>query len=258
MGAVAAVLHLRPDGSPPPSAAPMVASMAGRAPDGTRTWTGGPASLGHAALHATPEAVAEQLPLQAAEGTLAITATARIDNRGELLRELRIPDTDGDARLILAAYERWGENCPERLLGDFAFAIWDERNRRLFCVCDRFAVRPLYWHRSAEIAAVATEIKALLALDAVPRRLTRSGSSTSSPTSSRMSPRRHTRGSSGWRQDTRSPSTRMAPGCAATGRCIRSAPGAERPTPSTRRRSGRPSPRRCAAGCARPSPWQRS
>ena len=53
----------------------------------------------------------------------------------------------------------------------FAFAIWDARSRRLFCACDRFAVRPLYWHRSSRLAAVATEIKALLALEAVPRRL---------------------------------------------------------------------------------------
>lgn len=145
--------------------------MAHRAPDGTRTWSEGPASLGHAALDTRPEAISEQLPLQAAEGTLAITATARIDNRPELLRELRLPDATGDGRLILAAYERWEEGCPERLLGDFAFAIWDVRHRRLFCACDRFAVRPLYWHRSADVAAVATEIKALLALDSVPRRL---------------------------------------------------------------------------------------
>ncbi len=171
MSAVAAVMRLRPDGTPAPSAEPMVASMARRAPDGTRTWSGGPASLGHAALHVTPHALGEQLPLAAAEGNLAITADARIDNRSELLRELRLPDAVGDGRLILAAYERWGESCPERLLGDFAFAIWDARHRSLFCATDRFAVRPLHWYRSGEVAAVATEIKALLALDAVPRRL---------------------------------------------------------------------------------------
>jgi asparagine synthase (glutamine-hydrolysing) len=73
--------------------------------------------------------------------------------------------------LILRAYQRWGSDCPERLLGDFSFVIWDAARRALFCVCDRFAVKPLFWHRSPHVWAASTEIKALLALDEVPRRL---------------------------------------------------------------------------------------
>jgi asparagine synthase (glutamine-hydrolysing) len=52
-----------------------------------------------------------------------------------------------DARLILHAYHVWGEDCVEHLLGDFAFAIWDGRARRLFCARDHFGVKPFYYAR---------------------------------------------------------------------------------------------------------------
>ncbi len=50
-----------------------------------------------------------------------------------------------DVELILRAYDRWGEQCLEHLLGDFAFAIWDGRKRRLFCARDHFGVKPFYY-----------------------------------------------------------------------------------------------------------------
>jgi asparagine synthase (glutamine-hydrolysing) len=168
MSAIAAVV--RRDGRPAESdAGRMVEAMAARAPHGMRTWAEGQAGLGHGALNATPEATAEHLPL--IHLGVAITADARLDNRAELIRELSVPNRAGDGALILAAYERWGEHCPERLLGDFAFAVWDGGRQRLFCACDRFAVKPLFWHRSDRLWAVATEIKALLALEEIPRRL---------------------------------------------------------------------------------------
>lgn len=149
----------------------MISTMARRAPDGVRSWSCVAAGLAHGALNATRESAAESLPLVSSCGRFAITADARLDNRDELLRELALGSEAGDSELILAAYERWGQRCPERLLGDFAFAIWDARGERLFCAQDRFGVKPLYWHRSEVLAAVATEIKALLALPEVPRQL---------------------------------------------------------------------------------------
>jgi asparagine synthase (glutamine-hydrolysing) len=56
------------------------------------------------------------------------------------------PAMVGDDALILAAYLRWGEGCLARLLGDFAFAIWDPRDGRLFCARDHFGMRPFYYH----------------------------------------------------------------------------------------------------------------
>lgn len=168
MGAIAGIL--RWDGLPASAdAEAMIASMSSRAPDGSRTWADGNVGLGHGALHTTPEAASERLPLTQRE-RLAITADARLDNRTELLRELHLEAATGDGELILAGYERWGEDCVERLLGDFSFVIWDRERQRLFCACDRFAVKGLVWHRSERLGAVGTEIKALLAVAGVPRR----------------------------------------------------------------------------------------
>jgi asparagine synthase (glutamine-hydrolysing) len=106
-------------------------------------------------------------------GELSITADSRIDNRVELLASLGlVPDprqdiTDSD--LILRAYERWGEHCPEKLLGDFAFAIWDQPRLTLFCARDHFGVKPFYYFRSDQAFFFASEIKALLCLAEVPR-----------------------------------------------------------------------------------------
>jgi asparagine synthase (glutamine-hydrolysing) len=77
----------------------------------------------------------------------------------------------GDAELILCAYERWEEQCPEKLLGDFAFAVWDARRQTLCCARDHVGVKPFYYYVSSSLFVFGSEIKALFALAAVPRRL---------------------------------------------------------------------------------------
>src|SRR3989449_1054025 len=150
----------------------MTARLAHRGPDGTGAWREGPVALGHGMLHTTPESLREQQPLVGTRGDLVLAADARIDNRGELCSLLPAPSDATDADLILAAYERWDETCPEHLLGDFAFAIWDAREQRLFCARDHFGVKPFYYHhRLGRLFAFASEIKGLLALPDVPRRL---------------------------------------------------------------------------------------
>ena len=150
----------------------MLARLAHRGPDGTGAWREGPVALGHGMLHTTPESLREQQPLVGTRGDLVLVADARIDNRAALCSLLPAPSDATDAELILAAYERWGEQCPQHLLGDFAFAIWDGRTQRLFCARDHFGVKPLYYHHCpSRLFAFASEIKGLLALADIPRRL---------------------------------------------------------------------------------------
>jgi asparagine synthase (glutamine-hydrolysing) len=127
-------------------------------------------------LWTTPESLHEKLPLVNHAGNLAITADARIDNREELITALTLNGYSSfqpinDSALILAAYEKWGEHCPEKLLGDFVFAIWDARKQSLFCARDHMGVKPFYYYVSDKAFFFATEIKALLCLSQVPRRL---------------------------------------------------------------------------------------
>jgi asparagine synthase (glutamine-hydrolysing) len=167
---VAALLHL--DGRPvePAQLGAMVAMLRRRGPDGEGVKVEGSVGLGHTALHSTPEAAAEPQTL-AREGVV-VAADARLDNRVELARELALPPATGDTGLIAAAYERWGERCPERLEGDFAFALWDGRERRLVAARDRFGVRPLYLHHQpGRLLALASEPSAILVLPEVPYRI---------------------------------------------------------------------------------------
>lgn len=153
----------------------MVERIAHRGPDGSAVWSEGEVGLGHRMLWTTPESLHERLPLVNKSGDLALTADARIDNRDELMTALglnsRLREEMSDSELILRAYEQWGEGCPEKLLGDFAFAIWDRRRQVLFCARDHFGVKPFYYYCSPHVFAFASEIKALLCLREVPRRL---------------------------------------------------------------------------------------
>ena len=139
-------------------------------------WSDGSIGLGHRMLWTTPESLHEKQPLLNQSGDLVITADARIDNREELIAALdltdRAPYSITDSQLILAAYEKWGEICPEKLLGDFAFVIWDGRKQALFCARDHFGVKPFYYYfLSGRFFVFASEIKALLSHPEVPRRL---------------------------------------------------------------------------------------
>lgn len=149
----------------------MMGAMRHLEPDAEGTWSGGAAALGHHGFHTTPESVHEAFPI--AHGGLALVADARIDNRAELLgvlgprlrafglvREGR-PVTDGD--LILAAYAEWGDACAGRLIGDFAFIVWDADRQTLFCARDPFGVRPLYVHDAEDRVVVASEPRGLFA-----------------------------------------------------------------------------------------------
>ncbi len=101
-------------------------------------------------------------------GAVCITADARIDNREALHRRLQLPPHTDDTTLIAQAYARWGTDCPRHLIGDYAFAIWDAARGWLFCARDHIGARPLYYYLTPQMAAIASDIPALIALDAVP------------------------------------------------------------------------------------------
>jgi asparagine synthase (glutamine-hydrolysing) len=150
----------------------MAEMLAHRGQDGTGLWTSGSTGLGHRMMWTTPESLDERLPLSNKTGSLCITADARIDNRGELIKLLAndapISHESSDSALILFAYEKWGERCLERLVGDFVFAIWDAQKKRLFCARDPLGVKHFYYFSSRSLFVFASEIKAIHCLHEVP------------------------------------------------------------------------------------------
>jgi asparagine synthase (glutamine-hydrolysing) len=95
----------------------------------------------------TPESLYEKQPFENPSTKNIITADARIDNREDLFRQLKITDhTITDSQLILKAYEKWDNDCVKYLYGDFTFAIWNPNKEELFCARDHMGIRPLFYY----------------------------------------------------------------------------------------------------------------
>src|SRR5215831_8540974 len=140
--------------------------IAHRGPDGHSAWTSSCRSVGlaHRRLAIIDLSAAAQQPMLAS-GTTVITYNGEIYNYLELRQALR----DGwrfrstsDTECILAAYDRYGPDCLDRLRGMFSLAIWDERRKTLFCARDRFGIKPFYYTTIGKLCVFASEAKALL------------------------------------------------------------------------------------------------
>jgi asparagine synthase (glutamine-hydrolysing) len=68
-----------------------------------------------------------------------------------------------DTEVLLKGYRRWGEGCLERLRGMFAFCIWDDHEKVLFCARDRIGIKPFYYARAGSLLIFASDISSLLA-----------------------------------------------------------------------------------------------
>jgi asparagine synthase (glutamine-hydrolysing) len=151
----------------------MLEAAAYRGPDGLNPWIDGPVGLGHAMLRTTPEAVGESQPLIDEQAGLALTMDGRVDNRDELKELLERqglrPVGNTDAEIVLRAYQCWGEESPARILGDFAFALWDKHKRQLFCARDVASVQPLFYYCDGRRFICASELHQILVDPAVPR-----------------------------------------------------------------------------------------
>ncbi|ARJ66566.1 asparagine synthase (glutamine-hydrolyzing) [Magnetospirillum sp. ME-1] len=148
----------------------MVAALVHRGPDGGGCWNDGDVHLGHRRLAVIDLAAAAAQPMVGPRG-LVIVFNGEIYNHHDLRRELegrgRTFRTQSDTEVLLAAWEAWGEDCLGRLVGMFAFALWDPTARRLFMVRDRLGKKPLYFTRQGDMLAFASEPKALLAVESV-------------------------------------------------------------------------------------------
>lgn len=126
----------------------------------------------HCMLHTTQESLDECLPFADPATGLVITADARLDNRQDLLDELAVCSERArlipDSHLILEAYKKWGDQCAGRLIGDFAFAVWDSQKQQLFCARDHMGTKPFYYFHSKTLFIFGSEIKAILKSHEVP------------------------------------------------------------------------------------------
>lgn len=171
MSAVCGLLRLGEEPLRAEGFARMMRAMDRLGPDGRDSRRDGRVLLGHQRMTIAPESRHERQPLHDAESGVAVTADVRLDNREELCAALGLAHGDelGDGALLLRAYLHWGAPCFDRLVGEFAVAVWDARNGLLHCVTDPMGIRPLFCLESpGRYFAFASEVTALLNLGDAP------------------------------------------------------------------------------------------
>jgi asparagine synthase (glutamine-hydrolysing) len=145
-------------------------SLAHRGPDDAGMWTSvdGAVVLGSRRLAILDLSPGGHQPMPDTTGTVRVVFNGEIYNYVELREELAQEGygfrSRTDTEVLLAAYKAWGTDCLARLNGMFAFAIWDEKRKRLFAARDRFGEKPFYYHCRPErgVFLFGSEIKALL------------------------------------------------------------------------------------------------
>ena len=144
---------------------PMLAALSDYGADGA-TYTDEDVGLGGRHTE-TEDERADRLPRFDPATGLALIADARLDDRESLCDALGVPHPDRtdvtDDELILRAYARWGRACPTHLLGDYAFAVWDAKQRVLFCARDHIGARPFYYALTTRRFVFASAVEAVLA-----------------------------------------------------------------------------------------------
>lgn len=145
----------------------MCDAMVHRGPDGAGVWTDAGVGLGHRRLSIIDLEGSPQ-PMHSADGNAVLVFNGEIYNFRELRRELQRHGatfrTDGDSEVILAAWQKWGIDCLERLHGMFAFALYDRNRKELLLARDRLGVKPLFMAPLSDGSmAFASELKGLLA-----------------------------------------------------------------------------------------------
>jgi asparagine synthase (glutamine-hydrolysing) len=129
-------------------------------------------ALGRNLYKTLPEDEYDQQPVLGGDGRFLLVADIRIDNRAELIAEMRIGAAEAaglaDSALLMRAIERWGEAVVDHLSGDFAFALWDELEQRLLLARDPTGQRPLHYFSGNGLFAFASMPQALWAVPGVP------------------------------------------------------------------------------------------
>jgi len=147
-----------------------------RGPDDHGIAVCGEVVLGNTRLAIIDTSDAGHQPMNDAQSGNWITYNGETYNFKELRRELGGEwASNTDTEVVLRAYDKWGVDAFRRLRGMFAFALWDERKKRLLLVRDPLGIKPLYYYATGDRLIFASELRALLASGLVPLRLSAAG-----------------------------------------------------------------------------------
>lgn len=139
-----------------------------RGPDAAGIWSSpdGRVCLGHRRLSIVDLSPEANQPFVSRDGRFVVTFNGEIYNFRELRKDLEVEGihffTNSDTEVLIESFRRWGERCTEHLSGMFAFAIWDNLEKRLFCARDRAGEKPFYYAIVNGDFVFASELKSLV------------------------------------------------------------------------------------------------
>ncbi|HZR79520.1 MAG TPA: asparagine synthase (glutamine-hydrolyzing) [Candidatus Binatia bacterium] len=178
MCGIAGVLRRQGEGDDRDVVAAMLGCLARRGPDGEGLVADGPLTLGHRRLAVLDLSDAGAQPMRHPNGRLLLSFNGEVYNFEELRRDLGLRPEDlrshTDTEIILHAWERWGPAALDRMVGQWAIAVWDRAERRLWLARDRFGEKPLFYHDSRQALVFASSLAAVLKPPWVARELDRS------------------------------------------------------------------------------------
>jgi len=152
-------------------------TLAHRGPDGFGSWFSEDRkiALGHRRLSFLDLTESGKQPMSSEDETLWLTFNGEIYNYMELKKELELSGhrfkSTTDSEVIIHGFEQWGKEVLNKLKGMFAFALWNEKEKKLFLVRDRFGIKPLYYYQSNQSFIFASEIKGIVANPEVEREI---------------------------------------------------------------------------------------
>ena len=152
----------------------MCAALEHRGPDSRGLFQQDEAGLGIQRLRVVDLVTGDQ-PISNEDGSVTVVLNGEIYNFQELRKDLQCRGhrfaTQGDTEVIVHLYEEHGIDCVRYLQGMFAFALWDQRRRRLLVARDRVGKKPLFYALGPEGLTFASELRALLEDRTIPREL---------------------------------------------------------------------------------------
>jgi len=152
----------------------MCSAIVHRGPDDEGVYVAGRAGLGMRRLSII-DLDASRQPIRNEDGSVFLVFNGEIYNYKELREKLaRLGHrfyTQGDTETIVHLYEEYGDHCVDHLRGMFAFALWDGRNQRMLIARDRLGIKPLYYAEVSGRLLFASELKSILQLPEVERKI---------------------------------------------------------------------------------------